>query len=595
MYNIRRRPRKRRTSLMDRYCSQMGQLVERDRAQFALKTAKENAEKAAEEARAASMAKTDFLAKMSHEIRTPMNGVLGMTDLLLRSALTDHQRKYVTIAHHSAETLLNVINDILDFSRIEAGKLSLNFTDFDLFDTIGDAIELLAEAAHKKDLEIVYGFSPEVPQWVRGDPLRLRQVLFNLVGNGIKFTDTGEVVVRVSAEEITEESVILLFEIMDTGIGIAPEIEEQILKPFEQADGTITRKFGGTGLGLPIARQLIDMMDGKFWIEGTPGKGSIFRFTAKLERQVTPSDQDCCQPWNLPSMKVLVVDDNATCRDMLTHHLSNWGLTTDAAADGQQALEMLRAAANGGQPIELALLDLKMPGLSGIEIGQAIGTDTALAGTRVIVMTTLTQHDHVNVANDSGNLSFLTKPVRPSELHSLIKMLMSMASEESLSMAQNADAPEPESSDQAPALDATVLLAEDNPVNQEVTCAYLTALGCRVDVVVTGLEVMEALERESYDAVLMDCQMPEMDGFQATKMLRLREKQRNQERPTPVIAVTANALEGERDRCLEAGMDDYICKPFSQDELRVILQRWLDQRHSPDDANGEIGVRLHSA
>lgn len=580
---------------MHDYCSRVGHLVERDRTQSALKIAKENAEKAAEEARAASLAKTEFLAKMSHEIRTPMNGVLGMTDLLLRSALTDHQRKYVTIAHHSAETLLNVINDILDFSRIEAGKLSLNFTDFDLFDTIGGAVELLAEAAQKKDLEIVYGFSSEVPQWVRGDPLRLRQVIFNLVGNGIKFTDTGEVVLRVSAEEITEEFVILLFEITDTGIGIAPEIEEQILKPFEQADGTITRRFGGTGLGLPIAQQLIEMMDGKFSIESTPGKGSIFRFTARLERQATAPDQDCCQPWNFPSMKVLVVDDNATCRDILIQHLSNWGLATDAAADGRQALEMLHAAANGGQPFELVLLDLKMPGLSGIEIGQAIGTDTALAGTHVIVMTILTQHDNLNVAKDSGTLSFITKPVRPSELHSLIKMLVSMASEESLSMAQKADEVEPGSSDRAPALGATVLLAEDNPVNQEVAYAYLTALGCRVDVVVTGLEVMEALERTSYDAVLMDCQMPEMDGFQATKMLRLRERQRNEQRPTPVIAVTANALEGERDRCLEAGMDDYICKPFSQDELRMVLQRWLDQQHSPDDANGEIGVRLHSA
>jgi CheY-like chemotaxis protein/nitrogen-specific signal transduction histidine kinase len=580
---------------MDRYCSRMGQLVERDRAQVALRVAKENAEKAAEQAQVASRAKTEFLAKMSHEIRTPMNGVLGMTDLLLESGLTDRQSKYVNIAHHSAETLLNVINDILDFSKIEAGKLRLSYTDYDLFDTVGGAVELLAETAQKKGLEIVYGFAPEDPQWVRGDPLRLRQIIFNLVGNGIKFTDAGEVVVRVSAEEIIEDSVVLMFEIADTGIGIAPEIEEQILKPFEQADGTITRRFGGTGLGLPIARQLIDMMGGKFSIESTPGKGSIFRFTAKLGTQETARDRDCGRSWNLPSMKVLIADDNVTCRDMLAHRLSNWGLATDTAADGQQALEMLRNAASCGQPFELALLDLQMPGLSGLEIGQAISTETALAGTRVIIMTTLGHHDHLDVAKDPGNLSFLTKPVRQSELHLLIRMLMGVAGAESLSMGQDPDAAEPGFVDQAPALGAAVLLAEDNPVNQEVTCAYLTALGCRVDVVETGLEVMAALERTSYDVILMDCQMPEMDGFQATMTLRLKEKQRNQERSTPVIAVTANALEGERDRCLEAGMDDYICKPFNKDTLRAALLRCLSREDSANENSSDLDVRIQSA
>ena len=580
---------------MDRYCSNMGQLVERDRAHFALRVAKENAEKAAEQAQIATQAKTDFLAKMSHEIRTPMNGVLGMTELLLESGLTDRQRKYVNIANHSAETLLNVINDILDFSKIEAGKLRLNCTDYDLFDIIGDAVELLADAAQKKGLEIVYGFSPEVPQWVRGDPLRLRQIIFNLVGNGIKFTDTGEVVVRVSAEEITEESVVLLFEIADTGIGIAPELEEQILKPFEQADDSTTRRFGGTGLGLSIARQLIEMMDGKISIESTPGKGSIFSFTTKLERQVTTCDQDCGRSWNLPSMKVLVADDNVTCRDMLAHRLSSWGLATDTAADGQQALEMLRAAASSGQPFELAVLDLEMPGQSGIEIGQAISKETALAGTPVVIMATFGQHDHLDVAKDSGNLSFLTKPVRLSELHPLIKMLMGVASEESLSMGKDPDAAEPEYSNQARALGAVVLLAEDNPVNQEVTYAYLTALGCRVDVAETGLEVLAALERTSYDVILMDCQMPEMDGFQATMTLRLKERQRNQERSIPVIAVTANALEGERDRCLEAGMDDYICKPFNKDTLRAALLRCLSQEDSANERSSDLNVRVQSA
>ena len=580
---------------MGDYCSRVGQLIERDRARFVLKVAKENAEKAAEQARAASQSKTEFLAKMSHEIRTPMNGVLGMTDLLLRTDLTDRQRKFVNIAHYSAETLLSIINDILDFSKIEAGKLNLDHTDFDVFDAVGDAIELLAEPAQNKGLEIVYGFSPEVPQWVRGDPIRLRQILFNLVGNGVKFTDRGEVVVRISAEEITEESVVLSFEIMDTGVGIAPKVQDQILQPFEQGDGSITRKFGGTGLGLSIARQLIEIMGGEISIKSTPGKGSIFRFTARLNTPAVAHDQDCCQPCNLGSVKVLVADDNATCRDMLGRCLSNWGMTIDAAADGQQVLEMLRAEARRSESFDLALLDFDMPGMSGIEVAQAINKEAALAVTRVIVMATIGQHDDLDVAKGLQNLSFLTKPVRQSDLHSLIQVLMSGPREEGSCMTQPVVTAESASSDQALALGATVLLAEDNHVNQEVIREYLRNFGCRVDVVATGLEVLAALERTSYDLILMDCQMPEMDGFEATAMLRLKEQQQNQKRRTPVIAVTANAFEGEMERCLESGMDDYISKPFNQDELRATIQRWFDQQHSPDDASGEMNKRLHSA
>ncbi len=580
---------------MHDYCSGVGQLVERDRTQSALKVAKENAEKAAEQAQAASRAKTEFLAKMSHEIRTPMNGVLGMTDLLLRTDLTDRQCKFVKIAHHSAETLLCIIDDILDFSKIEAGKLRLDDTDFDVFSMVADAIELLADAAQSKNLEIVYGFSPEVPQWVRGDPIRLRQVIFNLVGNGIKFTERGEVVVRVGAKEATNDSTILSFEIMDTGIGIAPEAREQILQPFEQADDTITRKFGGTGLGLPIARQLIETMGGKLSIEGAPQKGTTCRFTVRLKTTVAAYDSAYAQLCNPRTTNVLIADDNAACREMLAQSLSIWGLATDVAVDGQQALKMLRAEAKSSQPFQLALLDLDMPEMSGIEVAEAINTETEIAATRVIVMTTIGQHADLRIPNAAENLAFLTKPVRQSELHSLIKVLMSVTHEEDSSMCERSNAAEAPSPNRDSMVDASVLVAEDNPVNQEVTREYLRDLGCHVDVVTTGLEAVAALEQTSYDLILMDCQMPEMDGYEATAMLRLKEQQQDQKNRIPIVAITANALEGERQRCLEAGMDDYISKPFGQDELRVILQRWLDQRHFPDDASADIGVTLQSA
>jgi CheY-like chemotaxis protein len=580
---------------MDNYCSRVGQLVDRDRTQFALKVAKENAEKAAEQARAASRAKTEFLAKMSHEIRTPMNGVLGMTDLLLRTDLTDRQFKFVNIAHHSAETLLNIINDILDFSKIEAGKLSLDNTDFDIFDTVGDAIELLAEPAQNKGLELVYGFSTEVPQWLRGDPIRLRQIIFNLVGNGIKFTDRGEVVVRVSADEVSEESIVLSFEIRDTGIGIEPGSEEQILEPFEQADGTITRRFGGTGLGLPIARQLIEMMGGTLSIESASGKGSKFHFTIRLKTAAASHDQERCQQWNLPNLKVLVAGDNAACRDMLGHHFSNWGMATEAVPEGRQALETLRAAASRSQPFDLALLDLSMSDMSGIEVARVINADAALAVTRVIVLATIGQHGDLEAAKGMEDLAFLTKPVRQSELHSLIKLLMSATRDESPSVSERADQAESPSLDQEPTFGAAILLAEDNLVNQEVTREYLKTLGCRTDVVATGLEALAALDRTSYDLVLMDCQMPEMDGLEATAMMRLREQQQNQKPRTPVIAITANAFEGERQRCLEAGMDDYISKPFNRDELQVILQRWFNRQRSSDDTDGDVDLGAQSA
>ena len=596
MYNTHRRSRQRRASGIDHYCSRFAQLADRKRAELALVLAKKNAEKAADAAQAASRAKSEFLTNMSHEIRTPMNGVLGMTELLSQSDLTDRQRKFVNTAHQSAETLLNIINDILDFSRIEAGKLDLDDADFDVRDTVETVVELLAKSAQSKGVEIACLVSHEVPRWVRGDPTRLRQIVFNLVGNGIKFTDSGEVVVRVGVDERTEAFVALSFEITDTGIGIAPEAVRRILEPFEQADGTITRKFGGTGLGLAIARQLIGLMGGNFEIEAEPGKGSTFRFMVKLKPSMSERKQELDQQFDLSGTKVLIIDDNATNREILHHYLAHSHAISAAAADGPRALQMLRDAVERNQPFDVALLDMLMPGMSGLEVAKAVKTDPALAATHLIVLTSMGRYADPEGSSRAQDMVFLTKPVRQSELLTQIGITVDAPCTEAVSEPQQDPLTRAsEGSEELPALDATVLVAEDNPVNQEVIVAYLKTLGCRAHIVATGVEVLAAIARSSYDLILMDCQMPDMDGLEATKQLRLQEQQQHPPCRIPVIAVTANAFEGERERCLAAGMDDYVSKPFKGAELREILQRWLlrvggqgEAGHAPGDVTGAV-------
>ena len=563
----RRRPRSRRVTHMDNYCSRLGQLVDRNRAELALVLAKENAEAAAKAAENASRAKTEFLAKMSHEIRTPMNGVIGMTDLLSRSDLTERQRKFVYTAQQSAESLLGVINDILDFSKIEAGKLALDNADFDVRATVGEVVEVLAESAQKKGLEITYVFSRRVPRLVRGDPNRLRQIVYNIVGNGIKFTDSGEVHMRVTAGDITEDSTTLEFSVRDTGIGFDPVVKDQILIPFEQADGAITRRYGGTGLGLPIARQLIQMMGGELSIDSQLGKGSIFRFSLRLTRLADVHDQSNEVMPDFTRKSVLVVDDNETNREILFYYLTEWGAEVVSVADGRTALRALREAHESEQPFDVVLLDMMMPHMSGQEVWEAIVADTDLSSTAVIILTSMGCNNSFTDSVDRLECPYLTKPVRPTELFNQISVLMtqndaSARAESDLDLGKESFPARP-----GPKLDVRVLLAEDNVVNQEVMLAQLSELGCHTDLVTTGTEVLAALEKAQYDLILMDCQMPEMDGFQATAAIRLREQQQNQASRIPIIAVTANAFDGERERCLEAGMDDYISKPFNQDDL----------------------------
>ena len=596
MYGFRHK-RGKRSSLIDRYTANLGQLVDHRRAELALRAAKDNAEAASLAAQAANRAKTEFLAKMSHEIRTPMNGVLGMTDLLSRTELTDRQRKFVSTARQSAETLLNLIDDILDFSRIEAGKVELRHADFDVRGIVGDVIDLLAESAQSKGLEITYRFSRAVPQGLRGDSNRLRQIIFNLVGNAIKFTDQGEVVVRVDADQVADESVVLSFKVTDTGIGIPLEAMQHILRPFEQADGSITRRFGGAGLGLTITRQLIEMMDGELSIDSTPGSGSTIRFTVRLEPAAAAYDQDLVPQSSLEGTKVLIVDDNVTNRELLHYCLSEWSMVSESAADGYRALQMLRVAANRGEPFDLVLLDMMMPGMSGIEVAQAIKKEPSLGSTQIIVLTSMGRDGALDETWPSNIHAFLTKPVRQTELYDQIKRVMSVAVEQTVSPDPRLDATEPEpTEDSEPTAGATVLLAEDNPVNQEVMREYLMALGCHVEVVETGLQAVAAFERTTYDLIFMDCQMPDMDGLDATMMLRLRERQQNRQPRTPIIAVTADAFEAQRERCLEAGMDDYIRKPFDQNDLSAILQRWLNHGGplAATKCESDVGARAPS-
>ena len=576
MRRSRRRRRARRATLMESYCARLGQLVDHKRAELALLLAKENAEKAAHAAQAANRAKTEFLANMSHEIRTPMNGVLGMTDLLSRSELTSRQRRFVNTAQQSAESLLSIINDILDFSKIEAGRFELDFADFDLRETISDVIELLARSAQTKGLEIAYVFSREVPQWVRGDPNRLRQIIYNLVGNGIKFTSAGEVVVRVDVEAVVDEKVTLSIEVKDTGIGFQSEEQERVLQPFEQADSTITRSYGGTGLGLSIAKRLIEMMGGKLSINTALGNGSTFHFTIKVTPVKSARDAGEAHAFNLTGVKALIIDDNATNREILHYYLDEWGIEADAACDGPRGLKLLRTAAERGDPVPVVLLDMMMPGMSGKEVARTILADPKLAAAQLVVLTSMGCEDSMIGNADHGRIAYLTKPVRWSDLYNQIGILLtadggtSPAARERESAKRSAASPDER-------FEASILLAEDNPVNQEVMTAQLEALGCRVEVATTGIEVLAAVKASRYDLILMDCQMPEMDGLEATAMLRLEERQHNDGRRIPVIAVTANVVAGEQERCLEAGMDDYLSKPLKQASLVEKLKRWLSQ------------------